>query len=108
MLAESKDFTFRLGHLDSSSYEDIFYGEKVQELSDVMCNENLPGCSECAFLPYCGSDPVHNHATQGDIWGYRPTSTFCQKNMEIIRHLFELMDSNKQIRKIFESWVKLN
>jgi len=108
MLAESKDYTFRLGHLDSSSYEELFYGEKVQELSEVLCNESLPGCSECAFQAYCGSDPVHNYATQGDIWGYRPTSTFCQKNMEIIRHLIELMESDRKIKKIFESWVKLN
>jgi His-Xaa-Ser system radical SAM maturase HxsB len=108
MLAESKDFTFRLGHLDSSSYNDIFYGEKAQSLFEVMTNESLPGCSECAFQTYCGSDPVHNHATQGNIWGYRPTSTFCQKNMELIRYLIELMDSDKKVKKIFESWIRQN
>ncbi len=106
MLAESKDFTFLLGHLDSSSYEEIFYGEKVQALSEVMCNESLPGCSECAFQSYCGSDPVHNHATQGSVWGYRPTSTFCQKNMEIIRYLIDLMESDARIKIIFENWAK--
>lgn len=106
MLAESHDFTFQLGHLDRSSYEDIFYGEKAMQLSEVMTNESLPGCSECAFQTYCGSDPIHNHATQGDLWGYRPTSTFCQKNMEIIRYLIELMDSDKKIKKIFESWIR--
>jgi His-Xaa-Ser system radical SAM maturase HxsB len=106
MLAESKDFTFQLGHLDTSTYEDIFYGEKAMELAAVMTNESLPGCSECAFQTYCGSDPIHNYATQGDIWGYRPTSTFCHKNMELIRYLIELMDSDKKIKKIFESWIR--
>ncbi len=106
MLAESKDFTFRLGHLDEHSYEELFYGEKVQELADVLCNESLPGCSDCAFQSYCGSDPVHNHATQGDICGYRPTSTFCQKNMEIIRHLLLLMDEDPKIKRVFETWIK--
>jgi len=38
--------------------------------------------------------------------GYRPTSTFCQRNMEIIRYLIELMDSDRKIKTIFESWVK--
>lgn len=108
MLAESKDYTFKLGHLDTSSYQDIFYGEKAQELCEVLTNESLPGCSECAFQAYCGSDPIHNYATQGTIWGYRPTSTFCQKNMELIRYLIELMDSDKKIRKIFESWIRQN
>jgi His-Xaa-Ser system radical SAM maturase HxsB len=106
MLAESKDYTFRLGHLDSSSYEELFYGEKAAELAEVMTNESLPGCSECAFQSYCGADPVHNHATQGDIWGYRPTSTFCSKNMEIIRYLIELMENNREIKKVFEGWVR--
>jgi len=108
MLAESKDYTFRLGHLDSSSYQDIFYGEKAQELSEVLTNESLPGCSECAFQAYCGSDPIHNYATQGDIWGYRPTSTFCHKNMELIRYLIELMENDRSVRKIFESWIRQN
>jgi His-Xaa-Ser system radical SAM maturase HxsB len=105
MLAEQKDFTFKLGTLNDS-YNDIFFGEKAQEISQVWANESLAGCSECAFQPYCGADPVHNWATQGDMYGYRPTSDFCKKNMEIIRYLIELMDSDKRIAKIFESWVK--
>jgi len=106
MLAEMKDYTFQLGHLDTHSYEDIFYGEKARQIIAAGINESLAGCSDCAFQPYCGADPVHHHATQGDMYGYRPTSTFCQKNMEIIRYLIELMDSDKKIRKIFESWIK--
>ncbi|QNF31379.1 His-Xaa-Ser system radical SAM maturase HxsB (plasmid) [Adhaeribacter swui] len=106
MLAEMKDTTFLLGDLDTSTYQDIFYGEKVFQLAESWTNESLPGCSECAFQAYCGTDPVLNHATQGDIFGYRPTSVFCQKNMEIIRYLFELMDSDKRIFKIFNSWVR--
>lgn len=105
MLAEMNDYTFQIGDLDSSTYEDIFYGEKVMQYSEHWTNESLPGCSECAFQAYCGADPVFNHATQGDMNGYRPTSVFCQKNMEIIRHLFELMDSDKRIVKVFTNWI---
>lgn len=106
MLAEMKDFTFQLGHLDTHSYEEVFYGKRALAIVSAGINESLPGCSDCAFQPYCGADPIHNHATQGDMHGYRPTSTFCQKNMEIIRYLIELMDNDKAIAKIFESWVK--
>jgi len=105
MLAEMKDYSFRLGHLDTHSYQQIFYGAKAYEIAEVWTNENLPGCSECAFQPYCGSDPIHNQATQGDMWGYRPTSTFCQRNMEVIRYLIDLMESDKAIKKIFERWI---
>lgn len=106
MLAEMHDETFMLGELGVSSYEEIFYGEKAQSISEAWLNESLPGCSECAFQPYCGADPVHNHATQGDMFGHRPTSVFCQKNMEIIRHLFDLMERDKRIEKIFRSWTR--
>jgi His-Xaa-Ser system radical SAM maturase HxsB len=106
MLAEMKDFTFRLGHLDTSNYEDIFYGDQSMEFTEAGINESLPGCSDCALQAYCGSDPVLNHATQGDLIGHRPTSVFCQKNMGIIKHLFELMDSDKRVLAVFNDWIR--
>lgn len=104
MLAEQKDFTFKLGTLEDS-YENLYFGEKAMQISEVWANESLTGCSECAFQQYCGADPVHNHATQGDMYGYRPTSDFCEKNMSIIEHLIEVMDSEPHIKEIFESWI---
>ena len=105
MLAEMNDFTFQLGDLDTNSYEEIFYGEKALQFSETWSNESLAGCSDCAFQSYCGADPVFNYATQGDMYGYRPTSSFCQKNMEIIRYLIELMDADRRVEKIFRDWT---
>jgi His-Xaa-Ser system radical SAM maturase HxsB len=105
MLAEMKDETFRLGHLDTNNYEEVFYGEKARAIVAAGINESLPGCSDCAYQAYCGADPVHHHATQGDMHGYRPTSTFCQKNMEIIRYLIDWIDKDTRVSRIFESWV---
>jgi His-Xaa-Ser system radical SAM maturase HxsB len=105
MLAEQNDITFKLGTL-SDSYEDLFFGDKTQQIAEVWANESLAGCSECAFQQYCGADPVHHHATQGDMYGYRPTSDFCQKNMEVIRYLIELMESDIRIKHVFQSWAR--
>lgn len=105
MLAEMGDFTFQIGDLSTDTYQEIFYGPKAQELSAVCTNESLPGCSECAFQGYCGADPVFHHATQGSMVGYLPESSFCQRNMELIRYLFELMDTDKEIEKIFNTWI---
>lgn len=105
MLAEMNDLTFQIGDLETSTYEDIFYGDKVMAFSEHWSNEGLAGCSECAFQSYCGADPVLHHATQGDMAGYRPTSVYCQKNMEIIRYLFELIDSDERIAKVFTNWI---
>ena len=105
MLAEQKDYTFQLGTVDDK-YEDIFFGEKAMEIAKIWSNEGLAGCSDCALQQYCGADPVHNYATQGDMYGHRPSSDFCQKNMSVITYLFELMDSDDRIKQIFESWVR--
>ncbi|WP_295116377.1 His-Xaa-Ser system radical SAM maturase HxsB [uncultured Chitinophaga sp.] len=105
MLAEMKDHTFQLGTLGVETYEEIFYGDKSQSIAECFLNESLPGCSDCAFQPYCGADPVFNYTTQGDMNGHRPSSSFCHKNMEIIRHLFVLMNEDKRIQKIFRNWL---
>jgi His-Xaa-Ser system radical SAM maturase HxsB len=105
MLAEMGDLTFQLGDLSKNSYEEIFYGDRALDIAQNWSLESLAGCSECAFQVYCGADPVRYHATQGDMYGYRPSSAHCIKNMEIIRYLIELMDSNKEIEKIFRRWA---
>jgi len=105
MLAENNDFTFRLGHV-KEEYNSIFYGEKAKFFSQFWSNESLAGCADCGFQSYCGADPVFHYASQGDFEGYRATSDFCKKNMEIIRHLFDLIDNNgKELLPIFNSWI---
>lgn len=105
MLAENQDFTFKLGHVQDS-YNSLFYGSKAEYFSQFWSNETLAGCADCGFQAYCGADPVFHYASQGDLEGFRPTSDFCVKNMEIIRHIFDLIDKEgKDIIKIFNSWI---
>jgi hypothetical protein len=39
------------------------------------------------------------------MYGFRPTSDFCKKNMEIIEYLMELLHSDDETRKILERWA---
>jgi uncharacterized protein len=106
MLAEMDDRTFCLGNVHEQSFEQLFGGEIVQGLLESSCAETLPGCSECAFVPYCGADPVFHWATQGDPVGHRPTSAFCQKHMGVFRHLFELLKNGDEFtRRLLLSWA---
>jgi His-Xaa-Ser system radical SAM maturase HxsB len=106
MLAEMQDTSFRLGNLHTDSYESVMGGERLRAIVEQTCGETMPGCSECAFLPFCGSDPVFHWATQGDVVGHRPTSAFCRRNMGIIRHLFELLRGEDDfIRHLLTSWA---
>ena len=106
MLGEMGDPTFRLGSVDDG-YADIFFGETMQTIAAAGVAESLPGCADCAFVPYCGADPIRNYRTQGDPVGHRPTSTFCRRQTGIFRHVFSLLDrGDLGLMRIFLSWLK--
>lgn len=106
MLAENGDHTFRLGRI-SDKYEEIVYGEKVRKIGKVWANEALAGCSDCPVKAYCGADPVRHHSTQGDMYGFRPSSFVCKKNKAIIEHLISLIiERGDEVMPIFRSWLR--
>jgi uncharacterized protein len=105
MLAEMGDKRFRLGNVHTDSYAAIFGGATLRALVSASVAESIPGCSDCAFLPYCGADPVHHYATTGDVVPHIPSSDFHQKNFFIIRHLLSLYERDAAIRRIFRSWL---
>lgn len=108
MLARFKDYTFKLGNVNTHSYQSMFNGEKLHSLIQQSCTECLPMCAECVFQPYCGGDPVRNYSEQGDVVGYRPTSDMCKKNTAIMHYLFELLHKHDpEINRIFWSWINI-
>ena len=107
MLAEMGDKRFRLGNMHTDDYQEIFYGACATRVVESSIVETLPGCTDCAFQTYCGADPVFHYATQGDMVGHRPTSAFCRRNMEIIRHLFSLVAAgDPEIDRLFFAWIR--
>jgi His-Xaa-Ser system radical SAM maturase HxsB len=107
MLAEMGDHTFRLGNVQTHTHRDIFTGDAFLNLVSASCNQSLTGCSDCALQSYCGADPVFHHATQGDIVGHRPSSRFCHRNMEIMKHLFNLIgQEDAETMRIFFAWIQ--
>jgi uncharacterized protein len=105
MLAEMGDETFRLGDLHTDSYEDIMLSEALLAPLEESFASSAPMCSDCAFEPYCGSDPVYHYATSGDFLGRKPESDFCQRNMAIFKHLLERYESDPEARKVFLRWA---
>jgi len=105
MLAEMGDRTFELGNILSDSYEDIILSDKLLDALEESFTLSAPMCSECAFEPYCGSEPVYHHAIHKDFLGRKPESEFCKKNMSIFKHLITLMESNSDTKKLFLGWA---
>lgn len=106
MLASVGDKKFKIGNVESNSYQEIFNSEYLHELIDNSIAESLPECATCAYLSYCGADPVRNYSEQGDIIGNRAISEICNKNKSIIKYLLSLLQKNdKEINKVFWSWI---
>jgi radical SAM protein with 4Fe4S-binding SPASM domain len=107
MLAEMGDTTFRFGNVHRDTYESIYQSRAFNTYLSAACNESLPGCADCAFQAYCGADPIFHHAAQGDLYGNRPSSPFCHKNMELLKYLFGLLATeDRELMRIFFSWVR--
>lgn len=108
MIAEYGDYTFRLGHV-MDTYESLFYGEKAQEIALIWGTEFIAGCADCAYQSYCGADPVRNHSTQNDMYGFRPNSSFCKKYKEIITYIFSLIQTDyDRVMPVFKQWINRN
>lgn len=105
MAAETGDHRFVLGSV-RSPLGDLMRSEAMDWIMAGGVNESLPGCSDCAFQPYCGADPVYHATRQGDPIGHRPTSEFCQKHLGLFRLLFEkLQAADPEDMRTFTAWV---
>jgi len=106
MLASVGDKSFRIGNVSSNSYQEIFNSDYLRQIINDSVAESLPECATCAYLAYCGADPVRNYSEQGDIIGNRTTSEICKKNKSIIKHLISLLERNdNKLNRVFWSWI---
>lgn len=105
MLAEMGDKTFRLGHLSENTYEEIILSDALLDALESTFTLSVPMCSDCAFEPYCGADPIYHHAIHKDMVGRKPESAFCQKNMSVFKHLIDLMRNDPEVKRIFLGWA---
>jgi uncharacterized protein len=105
MLAEMGDRTFELGDLATDDYASLVFSDKLIDLVGGSLSQCSPECASCAFEPYCGSDPVYHHATQGDPVGIKPLSEFCARQKSVLGLLFELLEDFPEDAAILRRWV---
>ena len=105
MLAEMGDKTFRMGNVNDHTYEELFASEALLTPLEESFAASVPMCSDCAFEPFCGAEPVYHHATQGDFVGLKPLSGFCEKNMGIFRALIQMMEADPFVKRLFRRWA---
>jgi His-Xaa-Ser system radical SAM maturase HxsB len=106
MKAEMGDKIFRMGNLLTDSYEQMMLSSELLTPLEESIAEAVPMCEECAFLPYCGSDPDYHYATQRDFVGHKALSGFCKRHMGIFRYIIQKMEDDAEARTILERWVQ--
>jgi His-Xaa-Ser system radical SAM maturase HxsB len=105
MLAEMGDQTFCLGNVLDNTYEEIFTSEALLKPLEESFALSVPMCSDCAYEPYCGSDPVYHHGIHKDFIGRKPDSDFCNRNMSIFKYLITRMEQDSFVRGLFVKWA---
>lgn len=105
MAAESGDQRFSLGSVHQS-FETLMSSPAMRWLATGAVAEQLPGCRDCAFVPFCGADPVYHAAAHGDPVGDRATSDFCTKHMGLFQILFgHLAEGDPETLRTFTAWA---
>ncbi|MEY4277653.1 MAG: conserved hypothetical protein putative arylsulfatase regulator [Pseudomonadota bacterium] len=105
MLREMGDTTFKIGNLHTNTYEEIFTSEVLLNALEDSFTMSAPMCSDCAFEPWCGAEPVFHHAIFGDVLGRKPESEFCKRIMGVVRYLLKIMQTDPEAKEIFMRWA---
>ncbi|WP_417585993.1 His-Xaa-Ser system radical SAM maturase HxsB [Nitrincola sp.] len=105
MLAETGCSAFRMGNVNDR-LEKLYDSSAIQIIRENGSVDELEGCRDCAFAPYCGADPVYHMATQGSPQGDRSTSGFCALHTGYFELLFQyLAEKNAEVLRVFLSWI---
>lgn len=105
MAAETGDQRFALGSV-ADNLDTLLRSDAMKWLARGAIAEKQSHCSECAFVPYCGADPVHHAIVQGEPDAPRHGSSFCEKNMALFHLLFaKLAERNPDTMRFFLAWA---
>lgn len=105
MLHEMGDSTFRIGNVHENTYKEIFTADCLLTALEDSFTLSAPMCTDCAFEPWCGADPVFHHAMFGDALGRKPESEFCKRTMGVIHYLLDKIRTDKEAKTIFMKWA---
>ncbi|MGY3230309.1 His-Xaa-Ser system radical SAM maturase HxsB [Luteibacter sp. HA06] len=104
MLAAMGDASFALGTVNDT-VETWMASPAMARIMRAGVAETLPTCSDCAYVPLCGADPVDHYARQQDTIGHRPTSPFCTRQMGLFDLFVEQLETGSDAMKdMLEGW----
>lgn len=67
-------------------------------------NSLHPGCEQCAYQPFCGTDPCQSISEQGEPIGDKSIATFCTYHKSMFRYLLNRYYEDESARLVMQSW----
>ena len=107
MLHEMGDSTFLIGNVETSRYRDIVGHPTIRAMAIASNLDAQPDCVNCAYQPYCGTQPEHNHKTLGTMFGRMRESSMCAVHKGICDVLFERLAAGGEVRQVLERWTTI-
>ncbi len=104
MMSMMGDEQFRLGNVHQNTYQQLMDNDTSRTLCIASCLESIPACDLCAYKPWCGTCPIHNYTTEGDIFGRQYHNDRCLINKGIIDTLLAHAQ-NPDTLTLFKSWI---
>lgn len=106
MLSEMGNDSFCLGDVNSSTYNMLIDSPVAKACCSASILESVPSCCDCVYQPYCGTCPVVNLATNGDIFSKSASSFRCEVYKGMLNCIFEiLLRNDPEEIEIFKSWL---
>ena len=87
-------------------YREFMGHETVSAMALASNLDAQPDCVNCTYQPYCGVCPVHNHKTQGSIFGRMRESSLCAVHKGIQDYLFERIGTGgADVMGVLQRWT---
>ncbi|MEM6994203.1 MAG: His-Xaa-Ser system radical SAM maturase HxsB, partial [Myxococcota bacterium] len=103
MLHEMGDSTFLIGNVANATYREVVGHPTIRAMAIASNLDQQPDCVNCAYQPYCGTQPEHNHKTLGTMFGRMRESAMCAVHKGIQDILFERLARGGQVRQVLEA-----
>lgn len=106
MLAETGDISLRLGSI-GDPIEKLMQTSVMQQTINSSLSFRIPGCTECAFNPYCGPDPVAAQAEFGSMNIHPRLTEHCKFNTWLFDFFFrKLQTADKEFLDLAYRWAQ--
>ncbi len=105
MVDHQGDPMFRVGNATKDQWTDVLDHPTSRAMVSASTLDNQPMCTQCAYKPYCGAEPVFHYEMQRSIVGQMPNSPWCVSHMGIFDVIFRKL-RDPENRKVFESWLE--